>query len=115
MPQAANVVREYRRFLKLLRRYSETNRIVPSLDVDEVSSAVSSSHNAAICVLAQVWHAHILYTEQYVADCERVFGHYLHHSPSDDTAEARVQDKQGYADVLKMYRQGSLLVLTQYS
>jgi hypothetical protein len=29
----------------------------------------------------EFWHAHILHTEQYVADCEGYFGYYLHHDP----------------------------------
>jgi hypothetical protein len=28
-----------------------------------------------------VWHTHILFTKKYHADCERIFGHYLHHQP----------------------------------
>ena len=28
-----------------------------------------------------VWHTHILYTRDYHLDCERIYGHYLHHQP----------------------------------
>lgn len=28
-----------------------------------------------------VWHYHILDTRKYIADCERLFGSYLHHDP----------------------------------
>lgn len=28
-----------------------------------------------------VWHAHILDTVRYQADCERIFGYFLHHAP----------------------------------
>lgn len=31
--------------------------------------------------LDDYWHAHILDTEKYAADCEAVFGRYLHHHP----------------------------------
>jgi len=85
--KTAEVAKEYRRFLQLLRRHGSSARIVPSKEVDEI------------------WHAHILYTEQYAADCERIFGFYMHHAPSDDTAEARAEDQKEYQDVLRMYRQ----------
>jgi hypothetical protein len=29
-----------------------------------------------------VWHAHIVFTKRYQADCKRIFGHYLEHTPS---------------------------------
>jgi hypothetical protein len=29
-----------------------------------------------------VWHTHILFTEKYHADCEAIFGGYLHHRPT---------------------------------
>lgn len=53
---------EYRKFLTLKRLYPELE-FVPSKLVDEF------------------WHSHILDTRSYHADCERVFGHYLHHYP----------------------------------
>jgi len=28
------------------------------------------------------WHAHILHTQQYIADCKRYFGYFLHHAPN---------------------------------
>ncbi|HEX2858941.1 MAG TPA: hypothetical protein VHP58_01910 [Alphaproteobacteria bacterium] len=35
-----------------------------------------------------VWHAHITHTRQYVADCELLFGSYLHHNgDATDTEE----------------------------
>ncbi len=44
-------------------------------------------------LLDLVWHYHILDTRKYVADCERIFGGYLHHDPyfgigSDESYEA---------------------------
>jgi len=53
---------EYRRYLALSRAYSE-KPIVPSKIVDTF------------------WHAHILDTQAYGPDCERVFGFFLHHYP----------------------------------
>jgi len=53
---------EYKRFLALLAKYPQ-EPIAPGREVD------------------RFWHAHILDTQKYVEDCERVFGHYLHHFP----------------------------------
>lgn len=56
------VEREYCRFLALTRAYPDL-AIVPSGPVDTF------------------WHNHILDTQQYGPDCERVFGFFLHHFP----------------------------------
>ena len=53
---------EYRRFLALTRHYPD-QAIVPSKIVDAF------------------WHAHILDTQAYAPDCERLFGFFLHHYP----------------------------------
>lgn len=52
----------YKRFLYLAYTHPEV-AVVPSKEVDEF------------------WHAHIMDTEKYVADCEAVFGEVLHHYP----------------------------------
>jgi hypothetical protein len=52
----------YRRFLKLAVKYPQMP-VVPSEAVDDF------------------WHAHILDTQRYAADCERIFGGVLHHDP----------------------------------
>lgn len=52
----------YRQFLKLAAKYPEET-IVPSEEVDEF------------------WHMHIFDTQRYGADCERIFGHMMHHDP----------------------------------
>ena len=57
-----SVEREYRRFLALTRAYPEL-AIVPSGPVDKF------------------WHGHILDTQKYGPDCEKVFGFFLHHFP----------------------------------
>lgn len=54
--------REYRRFLTLKACYPLA-ALVPTKQVDEV------------------WHAHILDTEAYHADCMSIFGRFLHHYP----------------------------------
>jgi hypothetical protein len=53
--------REYRRFLFLTVTRPES--IVPSKEVDAF------------------WHAHILDTQKYAADCEHMFGFFVHHFP----------------------------------
>jgi hypothetical protein len=62
-PERADAVeREYRRFLCLVKIYRDAP-LAPVIDVDEF------------------WHYHILDTKKYAADCERVFGYFLHHFP----------------------------------
>ena len=53
---------EYRRYLALSRAYPD-EAIVPSKTVDTF------------------WHFHILDTQAYAADCQRLFGFFLHHFP----------------------------------
>lgn len=52
----------YRRFLALNVRYPD-QKICPTGPIDEF------------------WHAHILDTRAYAADCDRLFGEFLHHFP----------------------------------
>ena len=60
--QADSIEIEYRRFLLLLSIYTD-EKIVPSEIVDTF------------------WHYHILDTEKYAADCDAVFGKFVHHFP----------------------------------
>jgi hypothetical protein len=53
-------IAKYRKFLKLV---STGMSVVPTKDVDEV------------------WHTHILDTEEYAKDCQRCFGYFVHHRP----------------------------------
>jgi hypothetical protein len=52
----------YRKFLALNKVYTD-RKICPTGPIDEF------------------WHAHILDTRAYAADCEKLFGHFLHHFP----------------------------------
>src|SRR5690348_6082207 len=52
----------YRQFLKLIAKYPDAP-VVPSQAVDEF------------------WHMHILDTQRYGVDCERIFGYMVHHDP----------------------------------
>jgi hypothetical protein len=61
--QKANAVEfEYRRFLYLMKTFPH-EQTAPLMDVDTF------------------WHYHILDTMKYAADCEAVFGYFLHHFP----------------------------------
>lgn len=69
---------EYRRFLALMKKYPH-EQTAPLVDVDTF------------------WHYHILDTIKYAADCEAVFGYFLHHFPyiglrgaDDEAAHHRV-------------------------
>jgi hypothetical protein len=62
LEKANAVEKEYRRFLCLMKLYPEEDT-APLADVDTF------------------WHYHILDTMKYAADCERVFGYFLHHYP----------------------------------
>lgn len=52
----------YKQFLALSGKYPERS-IVPTKDID------------------MFWHYHILDTRKYAADCQRIFGYFLHHFP----------------------------------
>ena len=62
LERANAVEKQYRRFLVLMKKYPEEHA-APLMDVDTF------------------WHYHILDTMKYAADCEAVFGHFLHHFP----------------------------------
>ncbi|TYQ17413.1 UNVERIFIED_ORG: uncharacterized protein DUF1399 [Zoogloea ramigera] len=61
--ERANAVElEYRRFLTLMKKFPD-EQTSPLVDVDTF------------------WHYHILDTMKYAADCQAVFGYFLHHFP----------------------------------
>ena len=69
--RAESAERAYRTYLTMLVRNPEAmESIVVSKDVDEF------------------WHTHILHTMKYTADCQRMFGTYLHHKPQDEARSA---------------------------
>ncbi|HXH74017.1 MAG TPA: hypothetical protein VNJ08_03580 [Bacteriovoracaceae bacterium] len=59
---ALSIADMYRAFLYLCKTYTQ-QVIVPTREVDDF------------------WHLHLLDTRNYIADCENIFGHYLHHFP----------------------------------
>ena len=76
MRKADEVERWYRRFLFLNFKHRDRS-IVPTKTID------------------QFWHQHILDTQKYAADCEKIFGFFLHHFPyfgvrgEDDAVQLR--------------------------
>jgi hypothetical protein len=62
LEQANAVEFEYRRFLCIIKLFPDA-QTAPLLAVDTF------------------WHYHILDTMKYAADCEQIFGYFLHHSP----------------------------------
>jgi hypothetical protein len=62
LEQANAVEFEYRRFLYLMKLFPQ-EQTAPLVDVDIF------------------WHHHILDTRKYAADCEQIFGYFLHHVP----------------------------------
>jgi hypothetical protein len=78
---------EYRKFLALHLAFP-TAEIVPSKLVDEM------------------WHQHILDTHAYHADCDLIFGAYLHHFPyfgMRGEADARALG-DAFAETIERYR-----------
>lgn len=69
-------INRYRKFLTLKIRYPKVN-LVPTEDID------------------LVWHTHILDTENYAADCENLFGRFLHHKPYFGEFSEESQDDMG--------------------
>lgn len=77
----------YRKYLSLAMVYPQT-LLVPSRVIDEF------------------WHAHILDTRAYMADCEMLFGRYLHHhpygGPPADALEAAISNA-AYAQTRELF------------
>lgn len=77
----------YRRFLTLHVRYPGRT-LVPSALID------------------LVWHYHILDTRKYIADCERLFGEYLHHDPYFGIGgdESRRENEAAWEDTKQLWQ-----------
>ncbi len=63
---AEHAVEMYQNYLYLKKVYGDKYALPPSKQIDEV------------------WHAHILYTEKYAADCKAIFGKPLPHNPANE-------------------------------
>ncbi|VVC76521.1 hypothetical protein AQUSIP_18360 [Aquicella siphonis] len=85
----------YKNFLFLLKKYLPMP-LVPTREIDEF------------------WHNHILYTRNYFHDCEKIFGHYLHHEPASPTDDGQALISN-FLETKKLYLEefGQPLVLTR--
>ena len=70
----------YRIFLFLKKTYPN-KKIIPTHQVD------------------MFWHCHILFTQKYFEDCNKIFGYYLHHHPVSN---------QNHIDNMSTYREDTL-------
>jgi len=82
--EATEAELEYRRFLWL------------SYQHDGPAGALHSDAD-------KLWHHHILDTHAYAADCDRIFGGYLHHTPAYAITDAARQE--AYQRGLDRYEQ----------
>jgi hypothetical protein len=85
--QAAAAIARYLGFLYLISEYPSF-QLVPTPEID------------------QVWHHHLLDTEKYAADCQQLFGQFVHHFPylgTGDEADRRAW-YQAYALTLVLFR-----------
>lgn len=73
----------YKNYLILIKKHF-SQRLVPTREIDEF------------------WHNHILYTENYVRDCEHIFGEYLHHHPASPIDDAEKLIK-GFEKTKRLY------------
>jgi len=74
----------YRNFLFLSKKYGDQD-FGPTEQIDEI------------------WHAHILYTQEYHRDCEKIFGYYLHHQP--ERGEEKSAMSGGLAVLQQLHKQ----------
>ena len=82
------IVNEYDRFLGLYNTKCNTTKcLVPSQIVD------------------RAWHEHILCTRDYASTCDRLFGRFLHHDPTEGTdGENEAAHATDYESTLALYK-----------
>lgn len=86
---AATCEKLYKRFLWLIAKYPD-ERLVPTRDIDEF------------------WHNHILYTSEYMHDCQAIVGKYIHHFPSDP------DDEQELAKLVPQFKRTQEIYLQEF-
>lgn len=86
---AIEACKDYRKFLFLKLKYGKHYELPPSDEIDDV------------------WHAHILHTEDYMNFCNEVFGYYLHHHPHNKRAKLSNYDLEMMFEneTQKLYKQ----------
>eukprot|EP00931_Biecheleriopsis_adriatica_P115809 TRINITY_DN91563_c0_g1_i1.p1 TRINITY_DN91563_c0_g1~~TRINITY_DN91563_c0_g1_i1.p1 ORF type:complete len:682 (-),score=127.36 TRINITY_DN91563_c0_g1_i1:27-2072(-) len=86
---ARSAISEYRRILYLMQKFPDS-RVVPSKLVD------------------LVWHEHILDTQTYKKDSQRLFGRYIHHAPAfgdDEDEKVKDEKKEMLKDQASMFKE----------
>jgi Glycine-rich domain-containing protein-like len=64
----------YRQYIAMCKIFPKAGLTPPNSDIDEI------------------WHAHILHTKLYAADCQNYLGYFLHHAPFNDESPAPEKD-----------------------
>lgn len=85
LADAQECMQLYKRFLWLMMQHGPAG-IVPTKEIDEF------------------WHNHILHSKRYVADCKALVGHYIHHQPSDGSAEDIAKLQQLFERTCQLYK-----------
>lgn len=66
--------------------FTETKRLLWVKHISE-SRGHSFGIDPALRILDEMWHVFVLHTREYSAYCQRVYGRYLHHAPTDKARE----------------------------
>lgn len=65
-----------------------------------------NNEHAVSDVIDPFWHAHILHTKEYAGFCDRVFGHFVHHTPlNHEDLPAVKHVAKLYAHTSKVYKE----------
>jgi len=78
---------QYRKFLFLIKKHGDKHQLPPSKDMDEI------------------WHAHVLFTQQYHRDCQHIFGHYFHHQPATQSKAEAEKMQTLFATTQQLFHQ----------
>ncbi len=89
---ALEASRQYRNYLFLKKKYGEDHPLPPSHDIDEV------------------WHAHILHTEDYYDFCKQLFGSFLHHHPHHGKDNSMKDD-----DIAQLFKKTEELYYAEFN
>jgi hypothetical protein len=82
--EARETLEQYKKYMLLKKKYFHQYQLPPSIEIDEV------------------WHIHILDTQEYFNFCFGLFGFYLHHCPEIKTSAGQELTKD---EVLILYRE----------
>ena len=83
--RADAIAKEYCRFLFMMHKFPDES-FAPLVDVDTF------------------WHYHILDTRKYAADCQEIFGYFLHHHPYVGLGDGEAQQAEHAAFGLRMHQ-----------